>query len=378
MPEYMLPLDSTESHEWFDSLPEIARGYVEAAFFTGATALLPDLDSAGPEDRPEPVEIESAGPAMLPQSERAAMESRAVRFWIESAGLLAAALAHGGDAGGYDLAQAGRDLWFTESGAGVGFGCRGLDQIGDRLETAAGLRDSCLLAEPAPDAPAAPDPEDPEHWQVYVEPAEAALSAVEREAAETLDSVFAEVERRAAFGTPAALREPGEKLRALREAMQWRDGSESRDSIVSGVLRALRPAESGGERRPLPEAGGAYGAPMGRRSGNLAGGEPVRAERVALDPGGYDSGGAYWGARPPGVSLWRVTGTESGAAVYVDARSRAEAIAEADPDSLEAARGAADGWIWCESCGERRGTVRMADALLCDACAAENLESGDS
>lgn len=47
-----------------------------------------------------------------------------------------------------------------------------------------------------------------------------------------------------------------------------------------------------------------YGAPMGRQSdGYLETGVPrsVRLFRVALDSGGYDNGGAYWGF---GTPLW--------------------------------------------------------------------------
>lgn len=37
----------------------------------------------------------------------------------------------------YDAAQAGRDLWFTANGHGVGFWDRGLGEIGDKLTEAA-------------------------------------------------------------------------------------------------------------------------------------------------------------------------------------------------------------------------------------------------
>jgi hypothetical protein len=42
-----------------------------------------------------------------------------------------------------------------------------------------------------------------------------------------------------------------------------------------------------------------YGAPMGRDSSEPSG--KVRLQRVRLDSGGYDSGGAYWGI---GQALW--------------------------------------------------------------------------
>lgn len=37
----------------------------------------------------------------------------------------------------YDAAQAGRDLWFTANGHGVGFWDRGLGEVGDKLTEAA-------------------------------------------------------------------------------------------------------------------------------------------------------------------------------------------------------------------------------------------------
>lgn len=64
----------------------------------------------------------------------------------------------------------------------------------------------------------------------------------------------------------------------------------------------------------LPNVGGPYGAPMGRRSyhtGKPDSEQPFKfsLQHVRLDRGGYDSGGAYWGiGRPLYVavadSLW--------------------------------------------------------------------------
>lgn len=53
--------------------------------------------------------------------------------------------------------------------------------------------------------------------------------------------------------------------------------------------------------RKLPLVFSKYGAPMGRRDGH-PGHEPegkVSLQRVRIDSGGYDSGGAYWGAGGP-------------------------------------------------------------------------------
>lgn len=55
---------------------------------------------------------------------------------------------------------------------------------------------------------------------------------------------------------------------------------------------------------PIKPVSSRYGAPMGRRTGpaylcSAAG--RVHLRRVPLDAGGYDRGGAYWGA---GQALW--------------------------------------------------------------------------
>lgn len=66
-----------------------------------------------------------------------------------------------------------------------------------------------------------------------------------------------------------------------------------------------------------------YGAPMGRFSvGNLdTSPRSVRLFRVRLDNGGYDDGGAYWGLRPIGQSLWCAIDRD-GNMQFTDARSR--------------------------------------------------------
>lgn len=54
--------------------------------------------------------------------------------------------------------------------------------------------------------------------------------------------------------------------------------------------------------RSIPEVSAKHGAPMGR-SGNwiFDPGAPITLQRVELDSGGYDEGGAYWGLGEP---LW--------------------------------------------------------------------------
>lgn len=79
---------------------------------------------------------------------------------------------------------------------------------------------------------------------------------------------------------------------------------------------------------PTPDVSGAYGAPMGRVSGNMDFDAPHwRAQRVRLDAGGYDRGGAYWGLRPAGVHLYAVQ-DGMGNVTFADASSSSDAIAQ--------------------------------------------------
>jgi len=68
-----------------------------------------------------------------------------------------------------------------------------------------------------------------------------------------------------------------------------------------------------------------YGASMGRRSDPTISGK-VHLVRVPLY-GDYDKGGAYWGARSNGQSLWCAYSDETGDTLYLEARSRNEAKA---------------------------------------------------
>lgn len=80
-----------------------------------------------------------------------------------------------------------------------------------------------------------------------------------------------------------------------------------------------------------------YGAPMGRKSDDLAGlivtetDSPFRLQRVRINSGGYDSGGAYWGLGAP-LYWWSVEITESDSrdecSGFMRARDRAVAKKE--------------------------------------------------
>jgi hypothetical protein len=66
---------------------------------------------------------------------------------------------------------------------------------------------------------------------------------------------------------------------------------------------------------PTPPVSCRYGAPMGRHTGPEPGslGDRWHLRRVPLDSGGYDSGGAYWGA---GLPLYWAR-NQDGAEVFV-------------------------------------------------------------
>lgn len=73
----------------------------------------------------------------------------------------------------------------------------------------------------------------------------------------------------------------------------------------------------------LPKVHSMYGAPLGRPEIYLSDRQwvgRIRVARVALNQGGYDHGGAYWGG---GERLWRVRGVapDGGEDLYEFVRS---------------------------------------------------------
>lgn len=72
---------------------------------------------------------------------------------------------------------------------------------------------------------------------------------------------------------------------------------------------------------PTPDVSSRYGAPMGRVGGMVDEGERLHLQRIRINSGGYDAGGAYWGLGAPlyaynsGDGDWR----------YLRARDRADA-----------------------------------------------------
>lgn len=79
-----------------------------------------------------------------------------------------------------------------------------------------------------------------------------------------------------------------------------------------------------------PEVKSKYGAPMGRRSqgrDNPALRGPFYIRKIKLAQG-YDPGGAYWGDRPDGLSLYGYLSHDGLAFGFMDAADRKGAVAE--------------------------------------------------
>lgn len=268
MPEFILDTGNTESHLAFDRLPDLCRGYLEAALFCGVT-----FDADG-----ESVEIDGLGLGNLDPGALDSMVADCVRFQLANAETLARVC----DGGVYDLEAAGCDYWFTRNGHAVGFWDRGLGDDGDTLTTACQYDESGLWAapldpdtlEPLPgyhvdhinESTESPDPDDPELWRVFLDRDTAPL-----------------------------------------------------DETESAALEAMRPPGP-----DLSRVGSRYGAPLGRPSYQADPGEPATARRVTLDPGGYDAGGAYWGL---GLPLWRIMAADGDTLDHIRAATADNALA---------------------------------------------------
>ena len=76
---------------------------------------------------------------------------------------------------------------------------------------------------------------------------------------------------------------------------------------------------------PTPTVSCKYGAPMGRMDGHPAAfqDEKCYLQRIPINSGGYDRGGAYWGLGAPLYAL----GTPDGEWTYFRAHSREDAKA---------------------------------------------------
>lgn len=104
MPEFQLNGKTAE----FSALPPIVRGYIEAAFFTA------DEDIG-----------EEKGFLDITSEDLNRIIAECAAFAEANREDIAILIEDGGQADGYDEESAGRDLWYTRNGHGVGFWDRG-------------------------------------------------------------------------------------------------------------------------------------------------------------------------------------------------------------------------------------------------------------
>lgn len=111
-----------------------------------------------------------------------------------------------------------------------------------------------------------------------------------------------------------------------------RTAAQDSDTAVDLVLKAenapFSAFRSVYQDNPVPPVSAKYGAPMGRASRPLDHDGDWKAEPVALDEGGYDPGGAYWGLRMGGEQLYAVQ-DGMGNIAFVDATGPDHALAQA-------------------------------------------------
>lgn len=79
-----------------------------------------------------------------------------------------------------------------------------------------------------------------------------------------------------------------------------------------------------------PDTSGRYGAPMGRRSygkDDRSATGPFWLRKIRLTEG-YDPGGAYWGMRSDGMSLYGYLSYDGNVSGFLDAKDQKDALAE--------------------------------------------------
>lgn len=127
MPEYQMPGKELPEYNALDSF---TQGYIEAALFTNEESLQEEESTGGLDHAPG---FEDFAPETLEK-----MIADCKSFQEKHKALLDAAVAVSD--GGYEMAQAGRDFWFTRCGHGAGFWDRGLQQAGEDLTNVCGWR----------------------------------------------------------------------------------------------------------------------------------------------------------------------------------------------------------------------------------------------
>jgi hypothetical protein len=116
MPEFILPLGSHEAAQRFKALSLLTQGYVEALFFT----------STGPGDEDL---------ALAPFDDLADDTLDEIIADCDAFELIADPILSQIDIEGYGSTEAGRDFWYSRSGAGTGFWARDeLGDLGDQLD----------------------------------------------------------------------------------------------------------------------------------------------------------------------------------------------------------------------------------------------------
>lgn len=134
MPEFILNLEGAPP-AW-DSLDDFTKGFVEAAFFSETSCFdsseffTPAAQHAVSEGQADGAIPSDAGPSDIEPSMLAKVQGFCADFQRRAAALLAEAYALD-----YDATQAGRDLYFTYAGHGVGYWSRDvLEPSGDAWE----------------------------------------------------------------------------------------------------------------------------------------------------------------------------------------------------------------------------------------------------
>lgn len=117
MAQFILDAGTELTHGLFDRLPDIAQGYIEAACFCGV------WNEENSDFQPALSDFDNAALAGL--------AGHAIRFAHAYAQLLNKACA----CPGYDMLQAGRDLWLSSNGHGAGFFDRDLGGLESELDS---------------------------------------------------------------------------------------------------------------------------------------------------------------------------------------------------------------------------------------------------
>jgi hypothetical protein len=123
MPEFVLDLGSVEAAKRYNALSYFCRGYIEAMFFTSES-----------DEEMSDISFDMLAPSALAQIvhecrafERNNEKYLDIAYELDSSDTIQRVR------GGYDSECAGRDLWYTRNGHGVGYRDRELGAVVDHL-----------------------------------------------------------------------------------------------------------------------------------------------------------------------------------------------------------------------------------------------------